>query len=115
MTKKSAMSVAKNLDVRCDEAYIFTVKVGAGCLSSVKTSGDGYTLFTLFINLIDSTLKKLKAEQQSEYAQWLLAALQMYMKGNVQIETPKENLSDKEKRKRIKNNEMILNELEAVL
>ena len=114
MTKNKARAVAMQLDCQCDEPYMFAVKVGTGCLSSVKNHGDKWAILTIFINLIEQTMNSLKKHQQAAFKDLLCAALLKYLNDN--SEPPRiENLSGKQLAKRIKHNDLILNALEDVL
>ena len=114
MTKKNAMAVAKNLDLKC-EAYLFATKVGTcGCVTASKNYGDGWFLLTLFINLLEEVMRQLNVAYHKDFRKMLIYAFLDYLKENAP--KPKEKpLSDKERAKRIKRNEQILAELEAVL
>lgn len=114
MTKKNAIAVARNLDLKCD-AYLFATKVGTcGCITASKNYGDGWFLLTLFINLLEEVMRQLNVKYHKGFRAMLIRALQNYMEETAPA--PKEKpLSDKERAKRIKRNEQIINTLEAVL
>lgn len=114
MTKKNALATAQHLDLRCNEPYIFAVKVGAGCLTSSKCHGDNWALLTLFINLIEQIMRKLKTDYRNGFRELLCRALLEYLADTVP-EKPQEVLSDKQRARRIKNTERTIAELEAVL
>ena len=114
MTKKNAVAITHSLDCRCDEPYMFAVKVGAGCLVSVKNRGDGWILLTLFINLLENVMQNLRANHHDDFRNLLCHALKSYIEDTAPVER-KEKLSDKQRAKRIKANEQTLAELEAVL
>ena len=115
MTKKNAFAVSKMLDTRCDQAYLFATKVGAsGCVTASRNFGDGWFLFTLFINLIERVMENLNVKYHKDFRAMLIRALQNYMEETAPRPEP-EPLSDKQRAKRIKRNEQILAELEAIL
>lgn len=115
MTKKNAFAITKTLDVRCDQAYLFATKVGAsGCVTASRCVGDGWALLTLFVNLIDSVMEKLSTKYHTGFRVLLIEALLNYLAEDAPKPAPVE-LSDKERAKRIKRNELILAEVEAVL
>lgn len=114
MTKQKALSLAKELDVKCDESYMFCVKVGSGCLTSVKTAGSAQNLLTLFINMLERMSTYLKENKQDEARELLLRALQMYLEDDKPAPR-RENISDKQRRKRRKTTELIISQIESVL
>lgn len=114
MTKKNACAVAKNLDLKC-EAYLFATKVGTcGCVTASRNYGDGWILLTLFINLLEEVMKQLNVKYHNDFRKMLIYALLDYLKETAPVPKPVQ-LSDKERAKRIKRNEEILNAVEAVL
>lgn len=114
MTKKTALALAKELDTKCNEAYMFVVKVGTGCLTSVRTNGSAQNLLTLLLNMVDQMMGHLKEERQYEARILLSKALQMYLEDDKPIPR-REDLSDKQRRKRRKANELIISQIEEVL
>ena len=116
MTKNKAYAITKYLATQCDEAHIFVAKVGSGCLCDVRTCGDAHTLLTMFFTLIDRTFKNLKAQGQDEFYKLLAAAMKLYIEEEHKpLPKPEENISDKQRRKRMKSNEKILADIEAIL
>lgn len=115
MTKNKALSIAKELATRCDEAHIFVAKCGSGCLCDVRTNGDAYTLLTMFFTLIDRTFKNLKAKEQDEFYKFLAQAIKLYVEEEYRPPKPQENISDKQRKKRISNNEKIISAIENVI
>lgn len=115
MTKKNAFAVSKMLDTRCDQAYLFATKVGAsGCVTASRNFDDGWALLTLFINLIEKVMEKLNVKYHAGFRAMLIRALQNYLDETAPRPEP-EQLSDKQRAKRIKHNEQILNAVEAIL
>ena len=108
MTKKKAEAVTKWLDVQCDD-YLFATKVGfSGCMSSLKVKGD-------WTAIIGDVLARMKKHHYDVAHELILRALLEFMKGE-EPEPPKaEELSDKQRKKRINRNETIIAELEAIL
>ena len=115
MTKKKAEAVIKWLDVQCDD-YLFATKVGfSGCMSSLKVKGDWTVVLAFLITIIGDVLARMKKHHYDVAHELILRALLEFMKGEAP-ETPKdEELSDKQRKKRTKHNEEILQALEAVL
>lgn len=115
MTKKKAEAVTKWLDVQCDD-YLFATKVGfSGCLSALNVKGDWTIVLSFLITLIGDVLNRMKKHHYNVAHELILRALLEYMKAEAP-ETPKEeSLSDKQRKKRAKHNEEILQSLEAVL
>ena len=115
MTKKKAEAVTKWLDVRCDD-YLFATKVGiSGCLSSLKVKGEWTVVLAFLITIIGDVLARMKKHHYNVAHELILRALLEFMKGEAP-ETPKpEELTDKQRKKRAKHNEAILESLEAVL
>ena len=115
MTKNKAKDIARKLDVACDEPYIFSVKVGAGCLNSVTVNGDQWALLTLVINIIDSVMNKLKNIHQDKFRQLLCLKLLQYLNDDQPAQIQPESLSGKLLKKRIKHNDAIIDALEDIL
>ena len=118
MTKKNANAVANYLDLRCDQAYMFVSQVGSGTFSRVKAKGSSAILLTLFLQILDDMLEKLHRNQQDAVREMLCLGLVKYMVDELPdapLPKPTEELSDKQRAKRIKNNERIIAQLEAVL
>lgn len=115
MTKKKAFALAKYLDTHCDEAYMFVAKIGSGCLCDVTFKGDGHALLSMLFTLLDRTFKNLKAREQPEFYRLIMEALKTYADDEFKPLDREENLSDKQRRKRMKSNEKILADIEAIL
>ncbi|MBR6712807.1 MAG: hypothetical protein IKI76_07435 [Selenomonadaceae bacterium] len=115
MTKNKAYAISKYLATQCDEAHIFVAKVGSGCLCDVRTQGDAYTLLTMFFTLIDRTFKNLKVKEQDEFCRLLAQAIKLYVEEEYRPPKPQENISDKQRKKRISNNEKIISAIENVI
>lgn len=115
MTKNKAKDIARKLNVACDEPYIFSVKIGAGCLNSVTTNGDSWILFTLLINILDSVMNNLKKIHQDKFRQLLCLKLLQYLNDQSPAQVPEQALAGKLLKKRIKHNDAIIDALEDVL
>lgn len=122
MTKKAASSVANQLAVRCDDAYLFAVKCGAsGCVSNIKATGDWRILLTLLLALIDRVLDRLKANHYDAARELLCLALVQYLADIDEItvekpvEKPAAKLSDKQRARRARNNDRIIDAIEEAL
>lgn len=115
MTKKKAEAVTKWLDLQCDD-YLFATKVGfSGCMSSLKVKGEWTVVLAFLITIIGDVLNRMKKNHYNVAHELITRALLEYMKGEAP-ETPKdEELTDKQRKKRMKHNEAILESLEAVL
>ena len=115
MTKNKANSTIKWLDVQCDD-YLFATKVGvSGCMSSLKVKGDWTVVLAFLITIIGDVLARMKKHHYDVAHELILRALLEFMKGE-EPEPPKaEELSDKQRKKRINRNEAIIAELEAIL
>ena len=113
MTKKNAAAVARTLDTRCDEPYMFAVKIGAGCFTAYKSPRNGLDLLTLFINLIEMVMKNLDAQLQADAVKLLSRALQDYLSENYFSKTHEE-ISGKKLARRIKHNEQIISTIDAL-
>ena len=95
MTKNKANAVFRELDVKCDQPFMFAVKVDTGCLCAVKNHDDGWALLTLFLTLLERTMHNLKKQRQDEFRAALIRALQDYLNDDKPIE-PQEVEHDKE-------------------
>lgn len=115
MTKNKAKDIARKLDVACDEPYIFSVKVGSGCLNSVTSHGDSWVLFTLLINVYDSVMLNLKKIHQDKFRQLLCLKLLQYLNDDQPAQVQPEQLSGKLLKKRINHNDAIIDALEDIL
>ena len=115
MTKNKAKDIARKLDVSCDEPYIFSVKIGAGCLNSVTVNGDSWVLLTLVINIIESVMNNLKKIHQDKFRQLLCLKLLQYLNDDQPAQVPEQELSGKLLKKRIKHNDAIIEALEDIL
>ena len=114
MTKAKAYAIAKYLDTHCDEAHIFTCKIGSGVLCDVQTK-DPQVLLSMFFTLIDRTMQNLKRREQDVFLELLVKALEMYVDAEFKPPKREEILSDKQRRKRIKSNEKIIAAVEEIL
>lgn len=110
MTKNSALAVSRQLDIKCDEPYMFAVMVGKGCFVANRTNGDGWGMLTLFINLIERTMVNLSRAHQDDFRRFLARALQDYLAETYDKPTPK-TLSGKQLAKRQRDNQKILDAL----
>ena len=115
MTKAKAMAIARHVDSQCDEPHIFVAQVGSGCMCDVVAKGDAHSLLSMFFTLIDRTFKNLKAQQQDEFYKLLATAMKMYIEEEFKPAPRQENLSDKQRRKRMKSNEKIIAAIETIL
>ena len=117
MTKKSAAALAQYVHTRCDDAYLFTVKVGAsGGVTNFAVKGDWKVLLTLLLNLIDRVMEKLKTHHHDEAREALcLSLIQYLMDDSPAPPKPVENLSDKQRARRMKNNARIIDAIEEAL
>ena len=114
MTKSKAYALAKYLNTHCDEAHVFLSQIGSGVLCDVQTK-DPKTLMSMFFTLIDRTMQNLKRREQDEFLELLARAMTLYVEEEFKPSKREEELSDKQRRKRSKHNEKILQALEAVL
>lgn len=115
MTKKNAVATSKNLDLRCDDAYLFACKVGAGVFSSLKAKGNWTIILSLLLNLIEDVMRKLKSPQHAETRELLCLAILKHLTDDLPAAKSEEILSDKQRNRRIKHNEAVISQLEAVL
>lgn len=117
MTKKAASSVAYQLVVRCDDAYLFTVKVGAsGGITNFNVKGDWKVLLTLLLNLIDRVMLKLKTNHHDEARELLCLSLLEYLTDMTPAPpSPPEKLSDSQRTRRAKNSDRIIDAIEEAL
>ena len=116
MTKKNALATANNLDVRCDQPYIFAVQVGSGVFSSLKCKGDALILLSLYLQLLEEVLAKLRRSCRDDVRNGLCNALLHFFQDDKDTPPkPPEVLSDKQCRQRAKRTELIVSQLEAVL
>ena len=115
MTKKKADAVVKWLDVQCDD-YLFATKVNvSGCLSSMRVKGDWTVVLAFLITIIGDVLNRMKKHHYNVAHELILRALLEYMKAEAPEKPKDEELTDKQRKKRAKHNEEILQALEAVL
>lgn len=115
MTKNKANAVTKWLDTQCDD-YLFATKVGfSGCMSSLKVKGDWTVVLAFLITIIGDVLARLKKHHYNVAHELITAALLEFMKAEAPEKPKAEELPDKQRKKRIKHNEEILQSLEAVL
>ena len=115
MTKKNAVATANNLAVRCDQSYIFAVQVGKGVFSSLKCKGEPLILLSLYLQLLEEVLERLKRTYRYDVHHGLCNALLQFLNDDeTHIKTP-EILSDKQRRQRAKHTEDVISQLEAVL
>lgn len=113
---KNAVATSKNLDLRCDDAYIFACKVGDGCFSNYKDKGNWTVVIALFINLIDDLIGKLSDKQYDAAREMLCLALLNHLQnpGQTKPKLP-EKLTAKQINRRIINNEQIISAVENSL
>lgn len=115
MTKKKAEAVTKWLDVQCDD-YLFATRVGfSGCMSSMRVKGDWTVVLAFLISVIGDVLARLKKHHYDVAHELVTRALLEFMNSEAPEKPKVEELSDKQRKKRIKHNEAILESLEAVL
>lgn len=76
LTKNKANAVFRELDVKCDQSYMFAVKIGTGCLCAVKNHDDGRALLTLFLTLLERTMHNLKKQRQDKNNEKIIDTLE---------------------------------------
>ena len=115
MTKKNALATANNIALRCDDAFLFSCKVGGGVFSTLRAKGNWTILLSLLLNVIEDIMRKLNQTQAREAKELLCLALLQQLTDETPTPKPKENLSDKQRRQRAKHTERIVAQLEAIL
>ena len=115
MTKKNALATANNIALRCDDAFLFSCKVGSGVFSTIKAKGNWTILLSLLLNVIEDIMRKLNRQQAREAKELLCLALVQQLTDDAPTPKPPEVLSDKQRRQRAKHTEMIVSQLEALL
>ena len=115
MTKKNALATANNIALRCDDAFLFSCKVGSGVFSTIKAKGNWTILLSLLLNVIEDIMRKLNRQQAREAKELLCLALVQQLTDAAPATAPKENLSGKQRRQRAKNTENVIAQLEVVL
>ena len=117
MTKKSAAALAQYVHTRCDDAYLFSVKVGASCgVTNFNVKGDWKVLLTLLLNLIDRVMLKLKTNHHDEARELLCLSLLEYLTDMTPAPpSPPEKLSDSQRARRAHNSDRIIATIEEAL
>ena len=115
MTKKNAFATANNIALRCDDAFLFSCKVGGGVFSTLKAKGNWTVLLSLLLNAIEDIMRKLTRTQAREAKELLCLALLQHLTDETPTPIPKEDLTDKQRRQRAKHTEDVINRLEAIL
>lgn len=60
MTKKKAQALTRELDVKCDEPYIFACKVGCGCQVACRSFSNNKALLTIMLAAFEEVFHNLK-------------------------------------------------------
>ena len=81
MTPKKAAALSRELDVRCDSAFMFACRVGIGTHVSCKCTSDPKVMLTMFLGLLDGMFDRLKGkpEETAEFKAAFSALLKDYM------------------------------------
>ena len=115
MTKKNAIATANQINVRCDDAFLFACKVGSGVYSTLKAKGNWTILLSLLLNVIEDIMRKLNRQQAAEAKELLCLALLQQLTDEKPATAPKVDLTDKQRRQRAKHTENVISQLEAIL
>lgn len=71
MTKAKAARLAQELSVKCDEPFLFAVRVGTGTHFACKSSKNGLTLATMFLGLLETVFEKLEGDDLQTFKEMM--------------------------------------------
>ena len=85
MTPKKAAAISKELDVKCDQSFMFACRAGTGTHISCKCSADPKVMLTMFLGLLDGMFERLKGkpEERAEFKKTFAEILKDYMEGEL--------------------------------
>ena len=89
MTPRKAAAVARELETRCDEAFMFVCKVGMGCHFGCRYTSNPKLLLTMFLGLLDSVFQRLegKPEELAIFKKAFAAVLAEYLEAETDVDS----------------------------
>ena len=85
MTPKKASAISRELNVKCDTAFMFAFRVGSGCHVSCKGTRDPHIYLTMLLTLIDGIFDRLSGnpEQIKEFKTAFTEVLKAYVEDSL--------------------------------